>query len=84
MKIQIHTDDQKISFYLPTSLVLNGTLIKFGLRIGSRYAPTELSNISSDAVAALCRELVRVKRKYGSWELVEVLSATEEKVKVVL
>ena len=57
--------------------------MKLGLRIGRAYSQNA-PDIPPEAVDALCGEIRRIKKKHGSWDLVEVLSNDREAVKITL
>mgnify|MGYP003299757012 CR=1 FL=1 len=68
----------------PTALLTSSTLINLGLKIARRYGQTEVPDITPAQVRMLCAELRRIKRKYGHYELVEVISADGETVRITL
>jgi hypothetical protein len=41
-------------------------------------------NLPDGALPALCDELRRIKKKYGTWDLVEVETASGQHVKITL
>ena len=83
MRIRVRSDGRNICLALPTRLIFSKTLMKLGLRFGRAYSP-DVPDLSPEAVDALCDEIRRIKKKYGSWELVEVLSAEGDTVQITL
>lgn len=83
MRIHIHSDGRKISLILPTQFLFNKGILKFGLRVGKKYSD-EVPDIPPEAVDALCDEIKRIKKRYGSWDLVDVRSADGEQVHIIL
>lgn len=89
MNIRITGGERDLSISLPTRLLFNGitarsagkglTLVGKGGRTGVNF-----DAVSEAALAAVFMELNRIKRKYGSWELVEVISAGGERVRITL
>lgn len=69
--------------FLPTAWIFSKGLLKFGLRIGRKYS-SEVPDIPPETVDALCAEIRRIKKKHGSWELVNVQSADGEQVQIIL
>ena len=47
-------------------------------------AEKALWNLPEEKILRLCDELMRIKRKYGKWDLVEVESAEGEQVLIRL
>ena len=83
MRIRVHSGQQKFSLALPTRLIFSKTLMKLGLRFGRAYSP-DVPDLSPEAVDALCTEIRRIKKKYGSWELVDVCTAEGDTVQITL
>ena len=83
MRIRVRSDGRNIRLALPTRLIFSKWLIKLGLRMGSRYSG-QSQELPPEAVDALCAEIRRIKKKHGSWELVEVLSADGDTVQITL
>lgn len=96
MRIQIKSEDGNIDIPIPTGLVFSKaaawTWLKIVRKATSRYLPQKIGKkadsvmdaLSDEAVYALCAELMRIKRKYGKWDLVEVESADGEQVLIQL
>ena len=99
MKIQVKVEGCNITIPVPTGLIFSRPSVWLWLKIarnasgqGSRYIPDHVetraddffAKIPEEAMYALCAELMRIKRKYGSWELVEVHSASGEEVRICL
>lgn len=82
MKIQITGSSQDRNLSLPTKLVFS----KFVLHMvwKNRNANADSPKLSPEAVDKLSEELQRIKRKYGTWTLVEVNSHDGENVTVIL
>lgn len=84
MKIQIREQDHNFTLVLPTRLIFNKISARIANHFARKYAPDAMAGISPEALEALCTELGRIKKKYGSWDLVEVDSADGEKVIITL
>ena len=92
MKIQITGSGHDLNLTLPTKLIFSKFLIRTVLKhveIGPISAKQEnvsakLEKLSPEMVDCLLDELHRIRKKYGSWELVEVHSADGEYVKITL
>lgn len=83
MKIRIRSQDHKLSLYFPTWVITSKSMVKLWLRVGKKYS-AEVPDIPPRAIDALCDEVKRIKKVYGSWELVDVQSASGEQVKITL
>lgn len=99
MKIQVTGDGHNIVIPVPTGLIFNRVSVSLWLKIirkqskdSARYIPEYaeekadafFAKIPDEALYALCAEIMRIKRKRGSWKLVEVESAGGEKVLITL
>lgn len=84
MKIRVKSDDVNLNLVLPTRLLIGKTVVKLANTIGRRYAAEALEGISPEALEILCAELRRIKKKYGSWDLVDVQSADGGMVQIIL
>ena len=84
MKILIDSGSRSLSLRLPTGLVFS----RLGAGVASlavrNRAPDAVNTIPPEAVFALFEELRRAKRKYGEWELVDVVGSKGEHVKILL
>ena len=89
MKIQIISGEKEQNIILPTRLLLNHFTAKIAekklaLAVQKDGYSFHTEELSQDALPEIFRELNRMKRKYGQWELVEVISADGDCVRVVL
>lgn len=84
MKIQVKADDHNINILLPTGLVFSKGTVWLANHVGRKYAEDAMKNISPQALDALFAEFRRIKKKHGSWELVNVESSDGEIVIVTL
>lgn len=84
MRIRVKSGDTNLNLVLPTRLLVGKTVVKLANTIGRRYATDALKDISPEALEILCAELRRIKKKYGTWELVDVESADGETVQIIL
>ena len=83
MKIRVKSDDVNLNLVLPTRLLIGKTVVKLANTIGRRYTDA-LNDIPPETLEILCAELRRIKKKYGSWELVDVESAEGDIVQIIL
>lgn len=99
MKIQISTNNREFRIGIPTGLIFSKPSVWLYMKIAGkstfcaeRYMPADVNvSVSSifekmpeEAVYAICDELRRIKRKHGSWELVNVESSDGTHVKITL
>lgn len=99
MKIQIDSGGRKLSIGIPTALIFSKPsawlylkMVKKNMAYAERYMPDDVDvsvsglfeNLPEDAVYTICSELRRIKKKHGSWELVNVESADGSIVKITL
>ena len=84
MRIQAKGEDYKVNLVLPTGLVFSKGMVWLANHVGRKYAGDAMKAIPPEALDKLFAELRRIKRKYGSWKLVEVESAEGEEVLISL
>ena len=84
MKIQIKGAGRNFRILLPDWLIFGRLTVWLANSAGRKYAGEAMEGIRPEAMKVLFAELRRIKKKYGSWELVEVCSADGERVKVEL
>ena len=84
MKIVIQNDGRNITLRLPSALIFSKGSVWLANTLGRKYAPEAMSDIPPEALAALCAEFRRMKKRYGSWELVDVSAADGARVSVIL
>lgn len=99
MKIRIKTEDHSFSISIPTGLIFSKPSVWLYLKLARKYSsrmeqyiPEDaeksvdniLMNLPEEAVYALCDEIRRIKKKHGSWELVNVESSDGDKVNIIL
>ena len=84
MKIHIRSGEQNLRIRIPTNLVFSPIVARLGCRYGLRYAGDAMKDLSPEAIGALFAEFRRIKKKYGTWELVYVESSEGDLVKVIL
>lgn len=84
MKIQIRSEDIRLTLYLPTSLLFCRGTVWLANHLGQKHADPALDTIPPQALEAIFAELRRIKKKYGHWDLVETESADGEYVRIQL
>lgn len=84
MRIQAKGDGYNVNIVLPTNLVFSKGTVWLANHVGRKYAGDAMKDIPPEVLDALFTELRRIKRKFGSWDLVEVESSDGEKVLVRL
>lgn len=99
MKIIVKSSDCNLCIPVPTGLIFGRIsvwiwlkLMKLSQKYWSGSIPentrTQIALIPGDlpekAVYALCAEIMRTKRRYGSWKLVEIESADGDQVLIEL
>lgn len=85
MKIKVNESGGKgFTLALPTRMLFSPKLLKFAIRTGRKHADKDVPDIPPEAVEALCAEVKRIKKKYGTWTLVDIESADGDLVQVIL
>ena len=97
MRIIVKGDGHNINIPIPTRMIFSKATVWMWLKFArkamhsaEKYIPENaeykaeslLESIPDKAVYALCDELLRIKRKHGSWDLVEVESSDGDTVRI--
>ena len=84
MKIIVKSGEHDIRLGIPTSWIFSRGSAFLAEKLGRKYAPESMVDIPPDAIPILCAELRKIKKKYGTYELVELESANGQYVKITL
>lgn len=84
MKIAVKGGGHDLKLIFPTALVFNKGTVWLANQFGRKYAEDAMKDIPPEAMDKLFAELRRIKKKHGTWELVDIESASGELVKVIL
>ena len=82
MKIRIRDENHDFAFSIPTRLIFSRFLLRAALKC--KPAADSLGSIPPEAAEKLLEELARVRKQYGPWELVSILSADGDLVTITL
>lgn len=83
MKIQIREAERNFYLNLPTNLIFSRLVLRLALKHSSING-RKIDGLTAEAADALSAEIRRIKKRHGTWELVEVRSADGETVKITL
>ena len=83
MKIQIREAERSFYLNLPTNLIFSRLVLRLALKHSSING-RKIDVLTAEAADALSAEIRRIKKRHGTWELVEVRSADGETVKITL
>lgn len=72
------------AFALPTRMLFSPKMLKFAIRTGQKHVEAEVPHIPPEAVDALCAEIKRIKKKHGTWTLIDIESADGDLVQVII
>lgn len=78
MKIHIEKQNHKRSILMPTNFLLSKSMVKLGMFL------IKDPEINKESAYAICEELRRIKKKYGTWELIDLQSVDGERVTITL
>lgn len=84
MRIHVKSKEDTINLILPTALVFSKATVWLANKVGRKYAGDAMKNIPPEALEAIFAEFRQIKRRYGRWDLVEVVSADGDQVMVRL
>lgn len=84
MRIHIQSPDCRLLLLLPTGLVFSRGSTWLINRIAGSFAGDTMKHLPPETVNALFAEIRRIKRTYGTWNLVEVSSADGKRVTIRL
>ncbi len=99
MRIKVKGNGHNIQIPIPTGLIFSKASVWLYLKLArtyssraKQYIPADvevtvdevLEKLPDEAVYALCAEIMRIKRKHGHWDLVEVKSSSGDEVTITL
>ena len=88
MRIKIKTEGRSFTIPIPTFLLTSHHLLAFGYwvtkKTSGKYSSGPMPDLDEAQLKKLCMELRRIKKQYGSYELVHVQSAEREIVRIIL
>ena len=84
MRIKVKSGDTNINIPVPTNLVFSKGSVWLANRFGRKYAGDAMKDLPPEALDKLFAEFRRIKRKHGSWDLVEVESSDGSQVLIRL
>lgn len=84
MRVQIKGGGRNIKITLPTRMIFNKAVVRVASRTGRKYVSETMEHIPPEALEALFTELRRIKKRYGCWNLVDIVSADGKIVKISL
>lgn len=88
MRIKLKSTDRSFTIMIPTFLLTSHHILAFGYwvtkKTSGKYSPQPMPDITSAQLKKLCRELRRIKKQYGRYELVEVKSSDGQMVRITL
>ncbi len=83
MKVHVQAEGRNIQISLPTGLIFSRFVLRTAarsIRINGRHVP----GLTVEGADALSREVKALKRRHGSWTLVEVRGADGSRVTITL
>ena len=84
MRIQVTSSENVVDIPIPTALIFNDLTALIGCSAIRKYSPPGVQNLSHRQISVLFAEFRRIKRKYGSWVLVDIQSADGQTVQITL
>lgn len=84
MKISISGKQRNLDLSIPNRLIFNGITVRIACAAANKEIMDADAKISPAAMNTLFSEMNRMKKKYGTWNLVEVESTDGEKIRITL
>lgn len=88
MKVAVCTEGRRITVWIPNCMLTSHHFLAFFYWItkktSGKYSPQPMPDLSAAQLKPLCRELRRIRKSHGAYELVEVQSGKGQQVKIVL
>lgn len=84
MKIYIRNKSFGFFIPLPTNLLFSKGTAWLAAGMGKKYAGDAMRDIPPEALEKLFEEFRRIKKKHGTWLLVEVESSDGDRVRITL
>ena len=79
MKIQIHTDDIRLTIRIPTYLALNALTASIAEHHLKKH---NFPQLDKKTLTALFCEIRKLKKKYPEWQLVKIEAREGERIEV--
>ncbi len=83
MKISIENAGRSFHMSLPTNLLFSRFVLRMAAR-SLRINDEKIPGLTPEAADALAQEIKHLKKKHGTWTLVEVQSADGEQITITL
>lgn len=84
MKVRVEDQERSYTIPLPTRLLFSSGSAWLIQHTGLKFLGNDTKELPPEAMKVLFAELRRIKKQYGDWELVEVHSASGQRVTVSL
>lgn len=88
MRIKIKTEGRSFTIPIPTFLLTSHHLLAFGYwvtkKTSGKNSPAPMPDIKAAQLKGLCREIRRIKKLHGRYELVHVHSSDDQIVRIIL
>ncbi len=84
MRIQIKGGDRNFSIRIPNWLLANPVSVSIAKGAVKKYAPEKANLLTLKNLSPLAAEIKRIKKRYGTWTLVEVQSADGEEITITI
>ena len=81
MRIHVKSEGKNLRLWFPTNWIFSRGVAWLAVHYGLDYSGM---NLSAEQLNHLFAEFRKIKKKHGSWELVDVESSNGEKVKIIL
>ncbi len=88
MRICLKSTNRSFTIPLPTFLLTSHHFLAFGYwvtkKTSGKYSPQPMPDIKAAQLKGLCRELRRIKKQHGKYDMVEVCSDDGQMVRITL
>lgn len=84
MKIRVETQERSFTVPVPTNLIFSDLTAWIAQTAGVKYSGEALKHIPPQAMKKLFAEFRKIKKRYGSWELVDVQTHDGRRVRITL
>ena len=88
MKIQLKSANRSFTILIPNVLLTSPHVLALGYwvtkKTSGKYSAEPMPEVSAATLKPLCKELRRIKKQYGHYELVEVKRSGGQLVRITL
>lgn len=84
MKIRVENREHSFTIPVPTALIFSDGIAWIAKLTGKKYVGELMKDVSPKDMKRIFAEIRRIKKRYGTWELVDIERRDGQRVKITL